>query len=150
MKPSRHADAGLTSIGINDEQVPPDNEVERAVALLGPLQGRVMRAVWTGEVTQTFVVRDVQTLMPNLADTTVMTTLRRLADKGLLTAKAEPGRRAHEYRAAGTAAEYLMRASHDEAAQFVARYGEAALSAFAARLADLTPEQRRRLEDLAR
>jgi predicted transcriptional regulator len=150
MKPSRHADAGLTSIGINDQQVPRDNEVERAVALLGPLQGRVMRAVWTGEVTQTFVVRDVQTLMPNLAYTTVMTTLRRLADKGLLTAKAEPGRRAHEYRAAGTAAEYLMRASHDEAAQFIARYGEAALAAFAARLADLTPEQRRRLEDLAR
>ena len=126
----------------------PDLDVERAVALLGPLEGKVMRAVWTGQVSDTFVVRDVQTLMPKLAYTTVMTTLRRLADKGLLTAKAEPGRRAHEYRAAGTAAEYLARASHDEAAQFVARYGDAALSAFAARLADLTPEQRRRLEDL--
>ena len=127
----------------------PDLDVERAVALLGPLEGKVMRAVWTGRVSDTFVVRDVQTLMPKLAYTTVMTTLRRLADKGLLTAKAEPGRRAHEYRAAGTAGEYLARASHDEAAQFVARYGDAALSAFAARLADLTPEQRRRLEDLA-
>jgi predicted transcriptional regulator len=126
-----------------------DPDVERAVALLGPLEGRVMRAVWTGQVSQTFVVRDVQLLMPQLAYTTVMTTLRRLADKGLLTARAEPGRRAHEYRAAGTAADYLVRASHDEAAQFVARYGDAALSAFAARLADLTPEQRRRLEDIA-
>jgi predicted transcriptional regulator len=126
-----------------------DREIERAVALLGPLEGRVMRAVWTGEVGETFVVRDVQTLMPKLAYTTVMTTLRRLADKGLLVAKVEPGRRAHEYRAAGTAAEYLVRASTDAAAQFVARYGDAALSAFAARLADLTPEQRRRLEDLA-
>jgi predicted transcriptional regulator len=126
-----------------------DPDVERAVALLGPLEGRVMRAVWTGRVSQTFVVRDVQLLMPQLAYTTVMTTLRRLADKGLLTARAEPGRRAHEYRAAGTAADYLVRASHDEAAQFVARYGDAALSAFAARLADLTPEQRRRLEDIA-
>ena len=127
-----------------------DQDVERAVALLGPLEGRVMRAVWTGEVAEAFVVRDVQVLTPKLAYTTVMTTLRRLADKGLLTAKAEPGRRAHEYRAAGTAVEYLARASQDEAAQFVARYGDAALSAFAARLADLTPEQRRRLEDLAR
>jgi predicted transcriptional regulator len=126
-----------------------DPDVERAVALLGPLEGRVMRAVWTGQVSPTFVVRDVQLLMPQLAYTTVMTTLRRLADKGLLTARAEPGRRAHEYRAAGTAADYLVRASHDEAAQFVARYGDAALSAFAARLADLTPEQRRRLEDMA-
>jgi predicted transcriptional regulator len=126
-----------------------DPNIERAVALLGPLEARMMRAVWTGEVTETFVVRDVQTLMPQLAYTTVMTTLRRLADKGLLTAKAEPGRRAHEYRAAGTAAQYLVRASADEAAEFVARYGDAALSAFAARLADLTPEQRRRLEDVA-
>jgi predicted transcriptional regulator len=126
-----------------------DPDVERAVALLGPLEGRMMRAVWTDQVSQTFVVRDVQLLMPQLAYTTVMTTLRRLADKGLLTARAEPGRRAHEYRAAGTAADYLVRASHDEAAQFVARYGDAALSAFAARLADLTPKQRRRLEDIA-
>jgi predicted transcriptional regulator len=131
----------------DDEEL--NRGVERAVALLGPLEGRVMRAVWTGEVAETFVVRDVQNLMPKLAYTTVMTTLRRLADKGLLTARAEPGRRAHEYRAAGTAADYLVRASHDEAAQFVARYGDAALSAFAARLADLTPDQRRRLEDLA-
>jgi predicted transcriptional regulator len=136
----------VEALPMTDEQ---DPDIERAMALLGPLEGRVMRAVWTGEVTETFVVRDVQTLMPQLAYTTVMTTLRRLADKGLLTAKAEPGRRAHEYRAAGNAAEYLARASHDEAAQFVARYGDAALSAFAARLADLTPEQRRRLEDLA-
>jgi predicted transcriptional regulator len=126
-----------------------DHDIERAAALLGPLEGRMMCAVWTGQVADTFVVRDVQALMPQLAYTTVMTTLRRLADKGLLTARAEPGRRAHEYRAVGTAADYLVRASHDEAAQFVARYGDAALSAFAARLADLTPEQRRRLEDLA-
>jgi predicted transcriptional regulator len=131
---------------MSDEE---DQDVERAVALLGPLEGRVMRVVWTGQVSETFVVRDVQMLMPQLAYTTVMTTLRRLADKGLLTARAEPGRRAHEYRAHGTAADYLVRASHDEAAQFVARYGDAALSAFAARLADLSPEQRRRLEELA-
>lgn len=127
-----------------------ERDVQRAVALLGPLEGRVMRAVWSGEVAETFVVRDVQALMPKLAYTTVMTTLRRLADKGLLAAKAQPGRRAHEYRAAGTAAEYLVRASTDEAAQFVARYGDAALSAFAARLANLTPEQRRHLEGLAK
>lgn len=127
-----------------------DRDVERAMALLGPLEGRVMRAVWTGQVATTFVVRDVQALMPALAYTTVMTTLRRLADKGLLVAKAEPGRRAHEYSAAGTAAEYLIRASEQEVGQFVARYGDAALSAFAARLADLTPEQHRRLEGLSR
>jgi predicted transcriptional regulator len=128
----------------------PDGDVERATALLGPLEGRVMRAVWTGQVGTAFVVRDVAALMPELAYTTVMTTLRRLADKGLLLAKAEPGRRAHEYSADGSAADYLARASEQEVGQFVARYGDAALSAFAARLADLTPEQRRRLEELSR
>jgi hypothetical protein len=57
--------------------------------------------------------------------------------------------RESQYREAGSAADYLVRASHDEAAQFVVRYGDAALSALAARLADLTAEQRRRLENLA-
>ncbi len=123
-------------------------DLDRAVANLGPLEGRIMRAVWTGEVGARFVVHDVQALLPELAYTTVMTTLRRLARKGLLIAHAEPGRRAHEYRAAGTPSEFLARASQQEAAEFVARYGDAGLAAFAARLADLTPEQRRRLQEL--
>ena len=125
------------------------SELERAEALLGPLEGRVMRAVWTGQVGESFVVRDVLALMPELAYTTVMTTLRRLAGKGLLIARAEPGHRAHEYRAAGTPVDYLGEASVREAADGVERYGEAALAAFAARLAELTPEQRRRLEELS-
>jgi predicted transcriptional regulator len=127
-------------------------DLNRAVALLGPLEGRIMRAVWTGAAGDgaggTFVVRDIHALMPELAYTTVMTTVRRLADKGLLAARAEPGRKAHEYRAAETPAEFLMRASDREAGDVVARYGEAALAAFAARLTNLTPEQRRRLEQL--
>lgn len=124
------------------------DDLDRAVDLLGPLEGRIMRAVWSGQVGETFVVRDVQTLMSELAYTTVMTTLRRLAEKGLLTARAEPGRKAHEYRAAETPAEFLIRASEREAGDVVSRYGDAALAAFAARLADLSPEQRRRLEQL--
>jgi len=127
------------------------DEVERAVALLGPLEGRIMRAVWTGQigtVGEPFVVRDVLPLVPELAYTTVMTTLRRLADKRLLTARAEPGRRAHEYRAVAPTA-YLADASAREAAEVVDRYGDAALAAFAARLSGLSAEQRRRLEELA-
>jgi len=45
------------------------------------------------QIGETFVVRDVQALMPELAYTTVMTTLHRLAGKGMLAARAEPGRR---------------------------------------------------------
>jgi predicted transcriptional regulator len=123
-------------------------DLDRALAVLGPLEGRIMRAVWTRAVDEPFVVRDVQALMPELAYTTVMTTLRRLADKGLLTAATETSRRAHEYRRAGSPASFLAAASAEETARFVDRYGEAALAAFAARLADLTPEQRRRLEEL--
>jgi predicted transcriptional regulator len=122
------------------------DDLDRAVALLGPLEGRVMRAVWTRAVQQPFVVRDMLALMPELAYTTVMTTVRRLADKGLLSADA--GGRAHEYHAAGDPRQFLAQASAREASQFLTRYGEAGLAAFAARLSELTPEQRRRLEDL--
>lgn len=126
----------------------PNRDLDRAVRLLGPLEGRIMRAVWTGQVGESFVVRDIHALMPELAYTTVMTTLRRLAEKALLVARAETGRKAHRYRVAEVPAAFLVRASERETDDVVARYGEAALAAFAARLADLSPEQRRRLEDL--
>lgn len=127
-----------------------DQDLDRAAGLLGPLEGRIMRLVWAGQAGEKFVVREVQALMPELAYTTVMTTLHRLAEKGLLAARAERGRRAHEYRVAQSPAAFLAAASEREAAGVVARYGEAALAAFAARLADLPPEQRSRLEELAR
>lgn len=123
-------------------------ELDRAVDALGRLEGRIMRAVWAGGLPEVFVVRDVHALLPELAYTTVMTTLRRLAAKGLLTASTETGRRAHDYRAATTPATFMAAASAREAADVVDRYGEAALAAFAARLDALTPEQRQRLEDL--
>ncbi len=102
-----------------------EQDLDRAASLLGPLEGRIMRAVWAGRAG-----------------------LHRLAEKGLLAARAERGRRAHEYRVAQSPASYLAAASQREAGDVVARYGEAALAAFAARLAGLSPEQRRRLEEL--
>ena len=60
------------------ERVVADGDLDRAVSLLGPLEGRIMRAVWTGQAAEAFVVRDVHALMPELAYTTVMTTLHRL------------------------------------------------------------------------
>ena len=76
--------------------------LERALGLLGRLEARIMRAVWTRQVPEPFAVRDVRAHMPELAYTTVMTTLRRLADKGLLAADATVGKRAYDYRPAGT------------------------------------------------
>src|SRR4051794_30749745 len=107
-----------------------------------------MRAVWTGQPGEVFVVREIQALMPELAYTTVMTTLRRLADKGLLSSSAAAGRKAHDYRVALSPSEVLLSAGAREAAGVVARFGEAALAAFAAHLSTLTPEQRARLEGL--
>src|SRR5262249_2023809 len=126
------------------------SELDRAMKALGPLEGRIMRAVWTGKLPELFVVRDVNALMPELAYTTVMTTLQRLATKGLLTGRAGKVRRAHQSRAATTASGFLADSSAREAADVVDRYGDAALAAFAARLDALTPEQRRRLEELRR
>ena len=128
-------------------------DLERAVGLLGPLEGRIMRLVWTGtigEPSAAFTVRDMQALLPGLAYTTVMTTLRRLADKGLLVAEATVGRRAYSYRAAGGPGRFLAEASARETRAFVDRYGEAALAAFAVHLDSLTPAERRRLEELAK
>jgi predicted transcriptional regulator len=120
----------------------------RAAALLGPLEGRIMRAVWSGAVEKTFVVRNVQELMPELAYTTVMTTLARLAQKGLLTAKSVPGQKAHRYRAAGGPRDFLAQASRQDVGEIVRRYGDAALAAFAEELDRLSDERRRRLEEL--
>jgi predicted transcriptional regulator len=108
-----------------------------------------MRTVWTGAIPQPFVVRDMRRFVAELAYTTVMTTLNRLADKGLLVVEPVPRKRHHVYRAAGGPREFLAMASAREAEDVVARYGEAALAAFAAQLDGLTPAQIRQLKDLA-
>src|SRR5258708_2047457 len=110
-----------------------------------------MRAVWAGQAGEAFVVRDVQALMPELAYTTVMTTLHRLAEKGLLAARAERGRRAHEYRVAQSPAAHLGAATQGEAGDVGARCGAAAGAAArgvsalpgAARAAELAGAARR-------
>ena len=107
-----------------------------------------MRTVWSRSVGASFVVRDVQEHMPELAYTTVMTTLSRLAQKGLLRAKAVPQQRAHEYAAAMSPAEFVIRASRQDVDNIVKRYGDAALAAFAVRLDKLSDEQRERLREL--
>ena len=109
-----------------------------------------MREVWSGNVRAPFVVWDVQARMPELAYTTVMTTVVRLAKKGMLAARPNAGgRRAYGYVVAETPQEHLRRASRDEAREFVQRYGEAGLAAFSGQLERLTPERRAKLRRLA-
>lgn len=126
-----------------------NSDLDRAVSLLGPLEGRIMRAIWAGEIHQPLVVRSLQPVAPELAYTTLMTTLNRLAEKGLLFMQRVPDQRAHQYRSAGTPEQFLTEASRAQAAQMLDRFGDAALVAFATRLDELTPEQRERLQKLA-
>ena len=124
--------------------------LERALGVLGPLEARIMRTVWSAEVAPPLTVHDVHDRMPELAYTTVLTTMRRLADKGLLHAEAAVGRRSHHYRPAVDPAAFLAAQSDREAAAVLERYGDAALAAFASRLEALSPAQRealRRLRD---
>lgn len=108
-----------------------------------------MRAVWSGSVRQPLTVRDIQKVTPELAYTTLMTTLNRLAEKGILTQHRLSTQRAFEYRAAGTPAEFLAAASRDQANRMLEQYGDAALAAFAAQLDDLPRSQRERLRKAA-
>lgn len=123
--------------------------LKQALAQLGPLEARIMREVWTGILREPFVVRDVNAHMDELAYTTVMTTVSRLAEKGLLHADAGKQGRAIAYRSTGDPAAFLAAASRNQVDQMVSEFGDAALAAFAARLDSLTPERRRRLNELA-
>ena len=134
---------GSGVVGGNDSGVP--IELERALGLLGRLEARIMRMVWTAEVTAPFTVHDVHEQMSELAYTTVLTTMRRLVDKGALDAVAAVGRRSHHYHAHGDPAGFLAAQSDRETAAVLERYGDAALAAFAQRLDALTPEQREAL-----
>ena len=125
-----------------------ESELNRALKHLGPLEGRIMRVVWEHRVEEPFSVRSVLARMPDLAYTTVMTTLARLADKGILTFTAATGRQPYRYRAAMTAGQFLIWSSRRDAQRMVERYGDLALAAFADRLDHLTAEQRERLQEL--
>jgi predicted transcriptional regulator len=126
------------------------NDLARATSLLGPLEARIMRAVWTGKLRDDFVVRDALTVTPELAYTTLMTTLNRLATKGLLVASQRPSERAHRYRAAGTPHDYMIEATRVRARELVDRFGDSALAAFAAELGEISSRDLQRLRRLRR
>jgi len=128
--------------------MPRRDDMQRALSLLGPLEGRLMAQIWSGRVSEPFVVRDVLALTPDLAYTTVMTTLNRLADKGVLKVSKGASRQAHKYRAAGNVSAFLASSGRAEVDRLVARYGDAALAAFAHRLDRLSPTTREALKKL--
>ncbi|HEY8692369.1 MAG TPA: BlaI/MecI/CopY family transcriptional regulator [Chloroflexota bacterium] len=122
--------------------------LKRALALLGPLERRIMHAAWSQAVSEPFVVHDVHAHMSELAYTTVMSTMNRLEEKGVLISRHEKGVRAHRYLVAMDPAEFLAQAGRRQVREVVDRFGEVALAAFEAHLQGLTPEERERLRKL--
>ena len=96
--------------------------------LLGPLETEVMEAVWDlGDTT----VRDVHEHLAadrDIAYTTVMTTMARLATKGLL--ERDTRGLAHRYRAAITREEYARSTVTSVVDWLVDRFPEPAMSYF--------------------
>ena len=130
---------------------PPDAKaLKNALRLLGPLEARIMRQVWTRAIAPRFTVREMQRLLPELAYTTVMTTLNRLAEKGVLDVKPIAGQRAHVYTSTHDVDGFIQWSSRRDADEMIERYGELALAEFADRLGRLPAHDRERLRKLSR
>ena len=117
--------------------------------VLGPLGSAVMRVVWArGEVTVGAVTEAINaTGGRQLAYNTLMTIMGRLYQRGFLTRTTQG--RTYVYRAAAPEAELITSLSGRAVDQVLARYGEAALRHFAARLGEANPELRAELVGLA-
>jgi predicted transcriptional regulator len=125
-----------------------NDRMERALGLLGPLEARLMRAIWTDSVQQPFVVRDLLETAPGLAYTTVMTTLNRLAAKGLLSIDDRTGQRAYHYRTAATPDQFLVQVSREHVDRLFEQFGESIVPALVERLRQLDPDHLEPLREL--
>ncbi len=107
---------------------------EEPEGLLGPLETEVMETVWDlGDTT----VRDVHEALADrrdLAYTTVMTTMARLASKGLL--ERDTSGLAHRYRPVITREEYAETTVTSVVDWLVERFPEPAMSYFVKVMAD--------------
>jgi predicted transcriptional regulator len=95
-------------------------------ALLGPLEQEVMDVVWRRGDTTVRAVHDDLAQRRTIAYTTVMTTMTRLASKGLLVRDTEG--LAHRYRPAVSRERYARSAVQDVLSWLLERYPEPAVS----------------------
>lgn len=117
--------------------------------VLGPLGAAIVREVSArGDASVADVVDGLRrTQGRDHAYTTVMTVMGRLYERGVLE-RTRRGRQ-YIYRPAAPEVELIDRLSGLAVDRVVERYGAAALRHFAVRLADLDPDTRRRLAELA-
>ncbi|WP_196189323.1 BlaI/MecI/CopY family transcriptional regulator [Conexibacter sp. W3-3-2] len=114
------------------------------------MQSEIMEVIWRrGEVT----VREVLGELNESSDherayTTVMTTMRRLHDRGML--ERERRGKTDLYRPAVARDVYIVARAQEQVSELVAEYGDVALQHFAAEMAKLDPARRESLRRLAR
>ncbi|MDQ3529154.1 MAG: BlaI/MecI/CopY family transcriptional regulator [Actinomycetota bacterium] len=96
--------------------------------VLGPLESEVMEAVWTRGDTTVRDVHETLALRRDIAYTTVMTTMSRLAAKGLLIR--DTSGLAHHYRAGLSRDEYAYSTVHSVVDWLVNSFPESAISYF--------------------
>lgn len=117
--------------------------------VLGPLAAPIIEVVSArGEASVADVVRDLDERegRPH-AYTTVMTVMGRLFDRGLLT-RTKRGRR-FIYRASIPESDVIDQLSEQAVDRVIDRYGSAAFRHFALKVADLDPDLKQRLIELA-
>ena len=120
-----------------------------AERLLGELEADIMRVVWPrGRATVRDVLEALNGERPRqIAYTTVMTVMSRLADKGLL--RRQLVGKTHHYEVAQTEQQFLRVASRRMIRSLIDDFGEVAIVEFLAELDDVDPERRRALRRLA-
>lgn len=130
--------------------MPPDRRARAAQSppALHELESEVMEEVWrTGPATVRAVLETLNRGPKRRAYTTVMTTMRRLHAKGMLTRERQG--KADLYMAAMSQERYLAARARTQVDALVEDYGDAALAHFSSHVARLDPERLRRLRELA-
>lgn len=124
---------------------------EGLAKLLGDLEREIMEIMWHREQGS---VRDVLVELnarrpagQQLAYTTVMTVMARLAEKGLLR-RTLVGK-AHAYEVAESREAFLARASRELAHQLIEDFGEAAIDGFLQELRRVAPDRLAKLRQQA-
>lgn len=120
-----------------------------AERLLGELEADIMRVVWPRKQA---TVREVLEALNaersrQIAYTTVMTVMSRLAEKGLL--RRQLVGKTHHYEVAQTEQQFLHVASRRLIRSLIDDFGEVAIAEFLAELDQVEPERRRALKRLA-
>lgn len=117
---------------------------------LHELESEVMEEVWRGsEATVRDVLESLNASAPKVrAYTTIMTIMRRLDRKGLLTRRRDG--KADVYQPTMSRDEYLEARANAEVSAIVEQYGETALVHFARQMHKLDPARRQRLQRLSR